>query len=145
MKFAVIATSVCAIVVAMIAGIVVAAAAGEAAHGVVWVRPHALENESIVLFDNGTFAAQFSFDIGPSLKSSGHWNKRQDLATEQIVLLEPTPDSGNLADSYRHLFVRVLPNGEPVLVPGIDVAAFDAGDRFSESSAFHRKIAGAAR
>ena len=136
---------ICAIVVALLAAVLAVWPTNQTLHAITWVRPHVLENESILLFDNGTFEARFSFDIGPASKSVGTWRKREDLKTDHVITLEPSAGSPKFVAAYGHLFVRTLKSGEQVLVPGNDVVAFDAGDRFSEYAAFHREVASAAR
>jgi hypothetical protein len=145
MKSVAIQAIICALVVALIAGMLVLWPSNKELHAVAWTRPHALESESILLFDNGTFEACFSFDVGPASKSVGTWHKREDLKTEEVIALEPAADSARFVNDYGQLFVRTLGTGEEVLVPGIDVASFDSGKKFSESVAFHHKIIGAAR
>ena len=145
MKSVAIPAIICALVVALIAGMLAVWPVNKELHVVVWTRPNALESESILLFDNGTFEASFSFDVGPASKAVGTWHKREDLKTEEVIALKPTGGSAQFVDNYGHLFVRTLGTGEEVLVPGINVASFDAGDKFSESAAFHRKVVSAAR
>jgi hypothetical protein len=136
---------ICALVIALMAGVLAVWPGDKELHAVAWIRPDALASESILLFDNDTFEASFSFDVGPASKSIGTWHKREDLKTEEVITLEPTGGSAKFVNDYGQLFVRTLGTGEKVLVPGMNVASFDAGEKFSESAAFHQKVVTTAR